>query len=259
VATAVNMGGLGLGPLFAGLLAEFAPHPTTLPFELYLVPLVIGAAAVAVVPETVKSAGTAGRQFARLRLPPSGRTEFLAASVSAFIAFSLLGLFSALAPSFLGNVLHEHSHAIAGAVVALIFGAATATQLALAFRPDRLSMRAGLVLILPGLAIIVLALAEASLPVFLAGTVIGGMAVGACFVGSLHTASRLAPADSRAEVISLYFTFAYVGLTIPVLAVGFAAEHVGDLPAVAVCASVLAVVAVTALAAGAWTTRTARG
>jgi MFS family permease len=28
-ATAANMGGLGLGPLIAGLFAQYAPHPTT--------------------------------------------------------------------------------------------------------------------------------------------------------------------------------------------------------------------------------------
>ena len=36
VATAANMGGLGLGPLVAGLFAQYAPHPTTLVFEAYL-------------------------------------------------------------------------------------------------------------------------------------------------------------------------------------------------------------------------------
>ncbi len=36
VATAANMGGLGLGPLVAGLFAQYVPHPTTLVFEVYL-------------------------------------------------------------------------------------------------------------------------------------------------------------------------------------------------------------------------------
>jgi MFS family permease len=33
-ATAVNMGSLGLGPLVAGLFAQYAPHPTTLVFDV---------------------------------------------------------------------------------------------------------------------------------------------------------------------------------------------------------------------------------
>jgi predicted lipoprotein with Yx(FWY)xxD motif len=40
VATAANMDGLGLGPLIAGLFAQYAPHPTTL-FEVYLALLAV--------------------------------------------------------------------------------------------------------------------------------------------------------------------------------------------------------------------------
>ncbi|HEY7882277.1 MAG TPA: MFS transporter, partial [Streptosporangiaceae bacterium] len=43
VATAANMGGLGLGPLVAGLFAQYAPHPTTLVFEVYLAVLAAAA------------------------------------------------------------------------------------------------------------------------------------------------------------------------------------------------------------------------
>ena len=53
---------------------------------------------------------------------------------------------------------------------------------------------------------------------FLTGTVVGGMAVGAIFVGNLSTA-RLAPAGIRGRVVSTYFVFSYVGL-IPVIGVG---------------------------------------
>ena len=47
------MGGLGLGPLVAGLLAQYAPHPTTLVFEVYLAVLATAAVILLLVPETV--------------------------------------------------------------------------------------------------------------------------------------------------------------------------------------------------------------
>jgi MFS family permease len=59
-------------------------------------------------------------RFAGLGIPERGRGEFIAAAAAAFSAFSLLGLFSALAPTFLG-VMREHNHATAGAVVFLLF------------------------------------------------------------------------------------------------------------------------------------------
>jgi MFS family permease len=53
VATAANMGGLGLGPLIAGLFAQYAPHPTTLVFQVYLAVLAAAGLCLLFIPETV--------------------------------------------------------------------------------------------------------------------------------------------------------------------------------------------------------------
>ena len=45
MATAANMGGLGCGPLLAGILAQYAPWPLYLPFVVHLA-LVAASAAV---------------------------------------------------------------------------------------------------------------------------------------------------------------------------------------------------------------------
>ncbi len=240
VATAANLGGLGLGPLIAGLLAQYGPNPTVLVFEVYLGVLAVAALGLTVVPETVTDRQKLNLRFTGLGMPVAGRSEFIAAGVAAFAAFSLLGLFTALAPSFLGAVLHEHSHAVSGVVVFAIFGTAALTQLFLARFPSRPVIMSGLGLFLAALALIVAGLSEASMALFLVGTVIGGVAVGAAFIGSLSTANRLAPVQTRGRVVSTYFVFAYVGLAIPVIAVGIASEHVGDFRAVLVCSIVLA-------------------
>jgi MFS family permease len=241
VATAANMGGLGLGPVLAGLFAVFGPAPTVLVFEAYLIALALAALGLAVVPETVSPRQKLTLRFSGLGIPTAGRGEFIAAGVAGFAAFSLLGLFTALAPTFLGGVLHQQNHALSGAVVSLIFGTATLTQLTLARFPSRPLVLVGLGLFLLGLAVIVGALAGASMALFLLGTVIGGVAVGAVFIGSLSTANRLAPAETRGRVVSTYFVFAYAGSTIPVIGVGMASEYVGDLRAVLACSIVLAV------------------
>src|SRR6478735_3215506 len=62
-ATAANMGGLGLGPLIAGLFAQYAPHPTTLVFEVYLAVLA-AALLLLFVPETVRSRTRPALRFA---------------------------------------------------------------------------------------------------------------------------------------------------------------------------------------------------
>ncbi len=60
---------------------------------------------------------------------------------------------------------------------------------------------------------------------FLAGTVAGGVAVGAIFLGSLATANRLAPAERRGQAISAFFVACYAGLIIPVVGVGVLVRH----------------------------------
>ena len=66
-------------------------------------------------------------RFAGLGIPEQGRGGFIAAAVAGIAAFSLIGLLTALAPTFLGNVLHDSSHAVAGAVVFALLGAGAIT------------------------------------------------------------------------------------------------------------------------------------
>jgi hypothetical protein len=101
---------------------------------------------------------------------------------------------------------------------------------------------------LAALALIVAGLSQAPVTLFLTGTIVSGVAVGAVFIGSLSTASQLAPAEIRAEVASTYFVFAYVGLTIPVIGVGVASQYEGDFRAVLVCAIVLAALSAVSMA-----------
>ena len=251
VATAANMGGLGLGPLISGLFAQYAPDPTVLVFEVYLVILAAAGLFLFFVPETVSPRHRPTLRFARLGIPELGRSEFVAAGVAAFSAFAVLGLFTALAPTFLGDVLHEDSHAVQGAVVFLLMAVGTVTQLLLSRFSSRRVMLAGLGLFLAALALIVAALSQAALALFLAGTVVGGVAVGAVFLGSLATANRLAPPGQRGQVVSAYFVLCYCGLAVPVVGVGVASIFIGDFRAVLAFSILLAALCLFSLA-GIW-------
>ena len=232
VATAANMGGLGLGPLVAGLLAQYAPDPTTLVFEVYLAVLAAAALLLLLVPETVRPRTRPALRFAGLGISEQGRGEFIAAAVAAFAAFALLGLFSSLVPGFIGGVLHQGSHAVQGGIVFGLFAVGTVTQVMLSRFSSRRVVLAGLALLLAALGLIVAALAQSGMALFLAGTAAGGVAVGAIFLGSLATASRLAPAGQRGQVISALFVACYAGLIIPVIGVGVLAGFTGTFPAV---------------------------
>jgi MFS family permease len=240
-ATAANMAGLGLGPLVAGLFAQYAPDPTTLVFEVYLAVLAVAALILLLVPETVRVRTRPALRFTRLGIPQRGRQEFIAAGVAAFAAFALLGLFSSLVPGFIAGRLHQGSHAVQGAVVFLLFAVAAVTQVALSRLLSRRVVLPGLGLFLVALALIVAALAQSAMALFLAGTVAGGIATGAIFLGSLATANRLAPAGQRGQALSAFFLACYAGLVIPVVGVGVISGFTGTFTAVLIFSILLAV------------------
>ena len=248
VATAANMGGLGLGPLIAGLFAQYAPNPTVLVFEVYLGVLAIAGLCLLLVPETVLPRCRPALRFAGLGIPERGRSEFIAAGAAGFAAFALLGLFAALAPTFLGSVLHQNNHAVQGGVVFLLLAVGAVTQVALFRFNSRRVVLAGLGVFLVALALIDAALAQAAMALFLAGTVVGGVAVGSVFLGSLATANRLAPPGQRGQVLSAYFVACYTGLIIPVIGVGVATEFISDFAAVLALSIVLAALCLLSLA-----------
>jgi MFS family permease len=248
VATAANMGGLGLGPLIAGLFAQYAPRPTTLVFAAYLAVLATAGVCLLFTPETVSPRQRPALRFAGLGIPERGRGQFIAAAVAAFAAFALLGLFSSLVPGFIGGVLHQGSHAVQGAVVFGMFAVGTITQVALSRVSSRRVVLAGLGLFLAALALILTALTQAAMALFLAGTVVGGVAVGAIFLGSLATANNLAPPERRGHVVSTFFVACYAGLIIPVVGVGMLSGYTGTFPAVLAFSLLLAALCLYSLA-----------
>jgi MFS family permease len=248
VAPAANMLGLGLGPLVAGLFAQYAPDPTTLVFEVYLAVLAAAALILLLVPETVPVRTRPALRFTGLGIPERGRGEFIAAGVAGFAAFALLGLFTSLVPGFISGELHQGSHAVQGAVVFLLLAVGTVTQVVLSRFDRRRVIMAGLALFVGALALIVVALAEAAMPLFLAGTVAGGVAAGAIFLGSVATANRLAPADRRGQSLSAFFVACYAGLIIPVVGVGVLSGFTGTFTAVLTFSVLLAALGLLAIA-----------
>jgi MFS family permease len=249
----VISGSVGLGPLLGGVFAQYLGWKPHLAFVAYLALLVLAAILLRGVPETVASRTRASLRVPRLSVPRAIRAAFLAAALAMFSAFAVIGLFVSLVPSFLGKDLHQHNHAVAGAVVFVFFACATGAQLALHGLLTRRAMLLGFAILAPGLVLVVLALAAKSEGLFAAATVCCGIGCGLVIMGALATVNRVAPPEHRAETLSTLFVGAYAGLAIPAICVGIVSEHTGFLPATLGCAIaigvLLAVAARTILAA----------
>ncbi|WP_405867923.1 MFS transporter [Streptomyces sp. NBC_01515] len=227
VATVANMGGLGAGPLLSGLLAQFAPAPLRLPFEVHLGMLAVAAAGVWLMPEPVEVTGRLRLCLTRPRVPEQVRATFLRASIAGFAGFSVLGLFTAVAPSFLGKLLHLPDPALSGSVVCTVFAASAIGQITLVRPLGRAALPAGCGLLIAGMALLIAGLAAGSLVLLLGAAVTAGLGQGVSFRAGLAAINAEAPSGQRAEVASTYFTVLYVAISVPVVGVGLAADAVG--------------------------------
>lgn len=228
VATAANMGGLGCGPLLAGVLAQYAAWPLYLPFALHLA-LVAGSAAVLLLlPETVRErrpAVTVRPQ--RPGLPPQVRAVFGPAATASFVGFALFGVFTSVSPAFLAQSLDVHDHAVSGLVVALAFFASTAGQLAVGRVGVARSLPLGCAGLFAGLALLAGALRWDLLLLVVLSALVGGGGQGLAFRGALSAVAGASPADRRASVVSTLFVVAYTGISLPVIGVGVLVGPIG--------------------------------
>lgn len=242
VSAVASLIGFGLGPVLAGILAQFAPAPFRLAYGIYLALLVLAGVVIVVIPETVRDADRRVDLRPSLAVPASIRAAFLPAALGIFSAFSILGFFAALVSSVLRTTLHQPSPALAGAVVFAVFGVAALAEVAGRRFRSATATAGGLALLLVSLGLLQLSLEWASIAVFLIATAVAGAAIGLTFLGSLGAVDRLAPAGQRCAVLSALFVAAYLGFSVPVIGVGIGADQVGIMAATGVAAVVLAVV-----------------
>ncbi|HVU71483.1 MAG TPA: MFS transporter [Mycobacteriales bacterium] len=249
IAGVANLGGLSLGPLVGGVLAEWAPRPLVLPFAVFLGVIVAGGAAVLLVPETV----TPPRHKVawhpqRITVPASERSAYWAAGIAAFASFAITGFFGSVAPTFLRTSVGTADVLVAGVTSFSVFAAAAVAQVLFAGWPMRRQLLVGVGAVVVGMAVFAVGDLLPQLALFLVGGIVSGAGVGLVFRGSLATAGGLADEPSqRGQVLAGIFVIAYAGLTIPVVIVGVVSTWV-SLTAVSVTFAALIAVLVAAAA-----------
>ncbi|MBK5512155.1 MFS transporter [Pseudomonas sp. TH15] len=220
IASLSNMGGLGLGALLSGWVAEQAAQPLHASYAVLLL-MLLPAVLLPWMPETVIHGGTRPPlRWQRLRIPSEMRQAFMAVAMSVLCGFSFLGLFAALAGRFLAVGLHQSGILLSGSIVFLAFCSAAIGQLLVLRMAPRRVVPVGVLLLPVALASVWLAFEFTSLTLFLGGAVLGGMGAGMVLRGGLGLVTMLSPADRMAEVSSAFFVAAYLGLIVPVVGVG---------------------------------------
>src|SRR6201999_2978748 len=179
------------------------------------------------IPETVPASERAGFRPRLPEVPPQVRPAFVPAATAGFAGFAVLGLFAAVAPSIVGQLLGDPSHALSGAIVFAVFGASALSQVALSGRIGPRGLHVGCALLIVGMGLLAASLAAGSLALLIAAAIVAGLGQGLSFHAGLDAVSARAPADLRGTVASSFFIVMYLGLSIPVIGEGAAESGLG--------------------------------
>lgn len=251
--------GFGVGPLVAGVLAQWAPLPTVLP---YLVHLALGSAALALLPRAAETRqATPGGRF-RL-LPAAARTPrfrrivapiapFVFGSVS--LAFTTIPAHATLPPPALAVVF---TGVLAAAALAAGLGGQRWGRRLQASAADSTDIRpalAGLTVVTVGYLATALATARPSPATGSVAALLLGCGYGICLVVGLREVERLAAPEELGGLVAVYYSLTYLGLVIP-YALALAAPHIGYPPALLLVAALAVLTLLTVLVAGRRTRR----
>jgi MFS family permease len=240
-------GGIGVGALFSGIIAEFS---TSAAFTVWLILAIIMLLALVFAiftPETAaKTVGALASLRPQVSVPKTARSTFSITLPSLISAWLVSALFLGLMPTILHLKFGINSPVIgglaafaeqgAGATVALVFSR---------LRPQRLVF-AGSFAIVVGGALFVISILTSSLPLLWVGAVIGGAGLGGAFTGTIRSLVPLVEAHQRAGLFSAIYLVSYLTFGIPVIVAGLFLGAVG----VTTIASIFGAVTVLAAALG---------
>ena len=225
IGTSVNVGALGVGPLVAGVLAEWTGRPLSLPYVVFIALGALALVGLAAAPETGAPSRQASATLAVARIP-------VPAAAATIAAFSASGLFAGLAGLFLATTLHRPSHALSGATLFLIFSSGVVSQLATARLRSSRVLALGMSSMVVGLALLVTAvrLSTPSLALFLVGGALIGAGAGLVFKGTTGIVLEAAAPEDRVAKTATLIIAVFVGLSIPVIGAGVALSEGASAP-----------------------------
>lgn len=211
VATAANLGGLAVGPVLAGALAQFFVAPLVLVYAALAGLLCTSALLLLRCPETVTPLEGVVRR-ARFDLRPGAGVAFWGGATGGFVSFATSGALGALGAVVLHDQLDVTSTLVWGASIGLVHAASALAQIAAASWSTGQLFAVGGGLLAGGLALMVTALADPTVWLWLAGGTVMGAACGLLFKAALVTSTLAAQPAGRAGVLAVFFTTAYLGM-----------------------------------------------
>jgi predicted MFS family arabinose efflux permease len=222
--------GSASGAILSALAVRFLPDPTHLIYLALIGVLALQATAIAAMRETVSPApGALASLRPEITLPKALRTPVLTAMPVLFAVWALAGLYGALGPALV-HTLTGSSEVVLGSLSLFVLAASAVVAIfALRRAAARVLMLFGILALITGVTVTVMAVSLGSVAVFFAGSAIAGAGFGSGFQGGIRMAVPLAAAHERAGLVSLLYVVSYLGLGGPAVLAGFGVVHGGGL------------------------------
>lgn len=219
-ATSLTLGFL-LGPVAAGLLAQWAPWPQVLSYLVHVaVGIPLGLAALRTVETLDRDRAPTRRLRDDLRIPVRGYRQFTTRVVPvAPWVFTNAGIAYAVLPSLAAPAVPGHAIAFAAVMTAITLTSGFAAQL-LAKRLRVTDVRGGMVgqaLAVVGMVLAAVTAATPGVVLAVVSAAVLGAGYGFALVSGLAEVARIASPRHLAGLNAVFYALAYAGFLLPAL------------------------------------------
>jgi hypothetical protein len=237
-------GGLGIGALAAGVLAQVSASATSIVWGALVVVMAVGIVVALLAADTAEPrSGAAASLRPRIRVPVRARRQFAAAVPALVGSWMMAALFMGLGPTILGAVFGIHNVGIDGATSSIEPLVAAAAAFLIGSLAAHKTLIVGAVSVIVGAALVIVATATGVLPLLLLGGAIGGVGFGATFSGALRGLAPLAQGHERAGLFAAIFMVSYLAFGLPAIVAGQLVAPLGVLSVAAAFGAVIVVAA----------------
>ena len=245
--TAALGGGWAIGPLVSGLMAQWLPLPTVLPYLVHVALMLVGLALLPRVPETLAAADRRAGPWVNLGVPAGARIPFLVVVLPVAIG---VFTFPSTAVTVLPLLLTPSMPQIAVAITGLVAGVTLLTGVFAQPLGRRIGYAAagptGLAVGAAGFGLSLLGVSTGAWPLLVPVALLLGVGYGLCLAAGLTMVGELASPTARGALTGTFYACAYLGFGVPLLlsvaggSAGFTRPLAVLTVVIAVCAALLA-------------------
>lgn len=241
ISSIVTVFGFALGPLVGGVIGQFAQYPLFTPY----IPIIVCAILSLILLFSIKQPEYQQQPFSmapHLELPSANyHRQFMVVGLAAFGIFAVFSLFASLAASFVKDVLPWHGPAVSGGSIAAILFISALVQFVVRQWDAIKNIKCGLSCMVISLVLLSICMLKTWSILFFVSVIFVGIGHGMGLLGAFALVHHMTSLTNRAAVVSTYLFMGYLGTIIPIVAVGYGADHFGLIRAVSAFCVLMAV------------------